>query len=179
MAYHPAKNPRELPSVDTLRSLFEVREDGELVSRVDRRGVKAGQVLGGKTFEGYKYVRVLGEAIFAHRVVFAITHGRWPDGPLDHINRIRHDNRPENLRENTSGGNGHNKTTTGVCNYKGVSKYKRIDKFQAQISHQGKRVHLGYFDDEELAALAYDTAAIRFYGEFASLNSSADKTTNV
>jgi len=40
----------------------------------------------------------------------------------------------------------------------------------ARISHNGKRIFLGYFDDLEEAARAYDAAAIKLHGEFATLN---------
>lgn len=40
-------------------------------------------------------------ALSAHRVVFALVHGRWPENEVDHINRDRTDNRPCNLRDVT------------------------------------------------------------------------------
>ena len=34
----------------------------------------------------------------AHRVIWALVHGEWPEGQIDHINGVRDDNRLENLR---------------------------------------------------------------------------------
>lgn len=43
-------------------------------------------------------------------------------------------------------------------------------KWTASIHVDGRHIHLGYFDDEIAAAYAYDAAAIRYQGEFASPN---------
>ena len=37
----------------------------------------------------------------AHRIVFAMLHGRWPENELDHANRASSHNAPLNLREAT------------------------------------------------------------------------------
>ena len=52
--------------------------------------------------------------------------------------------------------------------YRGVCRNR--DKWQAVIWVQGKRKYLGTFKDEELAAKAYDAAAIEYRGARASLN---------
>ena len=49
--------------------------------------------------------------------------------------------------------------------FRGVTFCKRQNKWLAQI-----RFHLGYFSDEKLAARAYDKAAKRLYGKFATPN---------
>jgi hypothetical protein len=40
----------------------------------------------------------------------------------------------------------------------------------ARIGFEKKEIHLGYFRSEIEAAKAYDRAAIKYHGEFASLN---------
>jgi hypothetical protein len=54
--------------------------------------------------------------------------------------------------------------------YRGVSFSKRKGKWFATIRHNGKKIWLGYFDDELSAARAYDEAAKKHHGEFARLN---------
>ena len=46
----------------------------------------------------------------------------------------------------------------GTSRYRGVSWYKRDGKWQAQLRVDGKEQHLGYFEDEEAAARAWDDA---------------------
>lgn len=44
-------------------------------------------------------IKIKGKQYKAHRLVFAYFNGKFPNGEIDHINRIRTDNRIENLRE--------------------------------------------------------------------------------
>jgi len=48
--------------------------------------------------------------------------------------------------------------------YRGVSLLKQTGKWHAQINVGGKQLHLGFFASEELAARAYDRAAIYKHG---------------
>lgn len=54
--------------------------------------------------------------------------------------------------------------------YKGVYWNKYAAKWRSLIARDGKRYHLGYFDDETDAARAYDAAAQEWLGELAYLN---------
>lgn len=92
----------------------------------------------------------------------------------DHINGDGLDNRRDNLRSASQSQNLGNrrKTTPGSSQFKGVSWSRPRSKWQVQIQQDGRRPRLGrhYFDDEVVAALAYDAAARRLFGEFAALN---------
>lgn len=91
---------------------------------------------------------------------------------VDHVNRNGLDNRRQNLRFVTNSQNCWNRI--GVQNttskYKGVSWDRRRIKWRAKIVHNGKIYHIGRFDSEEEAALAYNKKAIELYGEYACLN---------
>jgi group I intron endonuclease len=52
----------------------------------------------------------------------------------------------------------------------GVSLYKLRNKWKASIKKDGKLKHLGNFTNEILAAVKYDLAAKKYYGENAKLN---------
>lgn len=47
---------------------------------------------------GYVQVQINKVLYKAHRLAWFLYHGAWPDGEIDHINRVRDDNRIENLR---------------------------------------------------------------------------------
>jgi hypothetical protein len=91
---------------------------------------------------------------------------------IDHINGDGLDNRKSNLRaclnsQNTLNRKMSSKNTSG---FKGV--HKSRDRFRACIRANGKRFHLGYYKSPELAAVAYDDAAVIHCGEFAKTNKS-------
>jgi hypothetical protein len=54
--------------------------------------------------------------------------------------------------------------------YKGVSWNKQRKKFEAYIMENYKKIHLGFFDIADDAANVYNSAAIKYFGEFAKLN---------
>ena len=68
---------------------------------------------------------------------------------IDHINRDSTDNRIENLRVLTNQQNQFNR------NAKGYHWNKQRNKWRAQIRINGKVKHLGYFDKEQDATIAY------------------------
>ncbi len=96
-----------------------------------------------------------------------------PEGMVcDHINHNRLDNRRCNLRICTLAQNGYNRlpNTTGTSRYKGVHRHKQVRKWVAEIQYKNHSIHIGCFDYEQDAAIAYDDMAIRLFGEFACLN---------
>jgi hypothetical protein len=97
-----------------------------------------------------------------------------PEGKIvDHINHNGLDNRRANLRIVTIEQNTWNKRKkSGNCSsrYKGVSWQKSSGRWKAIIVYRGKWIFIGYFDDEVLAAKAYDAKAQELFGEYAALN---------
>jgi HNH endonuclease len=92
---------------------------------------------------------------------------------IDHRDGDGLNNQRENLRPATRSQNewGACHKRRGVSSvYRGVSWYSRDKKWLSYIHVSGKGKHLGYFLSEEDAARAYDTAARKYFGEFASPN---------
>lgn len=96
---------------------------------------------------------------------------------VDHKNRIKTDNRCENLRICTRSQNAMNTIAKGRSEYLGVTilnKKKRSGEkemvISAHIRINKKQRCLGVFNTEIDAAMAYDNAARSHHGEFAKLN---------
>lgn len=94
-------------------------------------------------------------------------------GIIDHINGDGLDNRRENLRVCSCAQNAQNKmkgtTRTFSSKYKGVTIHKK-GRWQSGIYVNKKHVFLGLFVSEKDAALAYDVAAKKYFGEYARPN---------
>jgi len=108
----------------------------------------------------------------AHRLAFVYMTDDFPPNQIDHINGKTDDNRWSNLRictqsQNKANSGKHKNNTSG---YKGVCWRKDNKKWTAGICHEGKRFHLGFFDDKEDAAMAYNKAAVELHGEFYHTN---------
>jgi len=92
---------------------------------------------------------------------------------FDHRNRDGLDNQKHNLRPATCRQNSANMSkckTPSSSKYKGVYFDKQHQRYRARIFPNNKAVHLGLFKRERDAALAYDAAAKKIFGEFACLN---------
>jgi hypothetical protein len=91
---------------------------------------------------------------------------------VDHINCDPLDNRKCNLRTCTRHENLLNRRVVPNTSskYKGVTWYKPYKKWRAMIGYKKKPMHIGYFDSEIDAAISYNDAAIKYFGEFANLN---------
>jgi hypothetical protein len=96
-----------------------------------------------------------------------------PSGVLiDHQNRDTLDNRKGNLRFCSASQNGANRSvrSNNTSGFKGV--YWKSDrcKWRAMTRASGKPIHIGDFSSAQEAALAYDAAAVKLFGEFALTN---------
>lgn len=99
----------------------------------------------------------------------------WP--LVDHVNGNGLDNRRVNIRPATSSQNSMNRRvrSDSRSGLKGVYRRKQrdgswADRWAAHIQVEGRRVNLGNYPSPVDAALAYDAAAARHFGEFARLN---------
>jgi len=134
-------------------------------SKRTRAGDEAGAM---NKVTGYRHVRFQGKLIATHRVVFAMTHGRWPRETIDHINGIRLDNRPINLREATAREQAMNKglQSNNKSGVPGVSFYKRVKLWSASIQIDGLKKHLGFYESKDEACEVRLLAEQMIFGAF-------------
>lgn len=86
----------------------------------------------------------------------------------DGLNNQRNNLRPATSQQNHQGFK--SKAAGKTSKFRGVSWRKERQKWRGHIQVDGKFVHLGSFKNEEDAARAYDAAARKYFGEFASPN---------
>ncbi len=91
---------------------------------------------------------------------------------VDHINGNTLDNRKSNLRLCSVRDNIRNRklNKNNKSGYKGVSWDIKANKWRARIMINRKEKHLGTFGNKVDAAKCYDSASIKYFGEFGKLN---------
>ena len=144
-------------------------EGGNLISLYNSRSRKIGSIVGCKHNEGYLTCLHKGKTYKVHRIIYLLTHKTCPY-IVDHINGIKDDNRPENLRPASLSDNSCNSVhrvnnTSGV---KGIHKLKDGSGYQASITRQRKRTFLGLFKTIEEAKKCIESARKTMHGEFAN-----------
>lgn len=112
--------------------------------------------------ERNKYVEVQ-----MHGIIVGLKKGQMGD----HVNKNSLDNRLSNLRPCSPP---HNQANTKIrsdntTGYRGI-KRRPSGTWAASIQVNKKAIYIGQFSTPEQAAHAYDAAAIRYCGEFATLN---------
>ena len=122
-------------------------ENGLLKASSGRNKYKRGYCVGHKRVDGYIGIICLGRPLLLHRMIFLYHHKYLPD-TIDHINRVRGDNRIENLRDCTLSENSINSklredNQTGV---KGVNWCNHFGKYVVRVQRDGVRYYLGKFD---------------------------------
>lgn len=91
---------------------------------------------------------------------------------IDHINRNKLDCRKDNLRITNYAVNAQNisKQSNNTSGYRGVWFRKDTNKWVANIKVNYKKISLGCYKDIKDAALAYNEAALKYFGTNAVLN---------
>ena len=131
---------------------------------------------------GYKLTRLDQKTLLRnHHIIWYKMTGVWPKKSVDHINNDPSDNRWVNLRLANEQQQGMNqklqKRRKGK--WKGVHQLPN-GKYSVKIKHNQKNVAgLGCrFTDPREAALAYNYAAERLFGSYATFNLVFDQETN-
>lgn len=159
----------KIPTIERLHELYEV-VDGKLICKVVRPKLAVGQEAGGMRGDGYRRVSIDGQEFATHRVIYAMSIGRWPLLCVDHIDGDILNNCPKNLREATLSQNQLNRVCglIGTSIHKGVQLDRKTGRWVAHVRIAGKYTYLGAFDSELSAAEAARSARLKHHGEFAS-----------
>jgi hypothetical protein len=150
------------------------------VSNLGRvRNASTGKILKeGNMKSGYKNIVLCKEGKtrthFVHRLVASeFLENTENKAYVDHVDHDKSNNCVSNLRWATPAENHmnmHQKRTNVSSQYKGVYWSKQKNKWHASIRLDGKVKHLGFYDEEQDAAQAYNAKALELFGEYAHVN---------
>lgn len=172
---------KEYPSQAELKDYFEYHSDGYFIWKKKTNGkVVIGKKAGRSKVDlnGYSCIWFGNKEYKLHRCIYIYHYGIIPEGYIvDHINPVKssNDNRIENLqllnrKQNVQRKVIDYKMRHTTSNYRGVVYRHKRKSFQAQIGVNGRTIFLGMFKSEDEAAIAYDQAAMIYFGRFATLN---------
>ena len=122
-----ANSKQDLLTKDMLKSLFEYR-DGSLFWRKNPSLKKSFNIIkpaGYKAPNGRFMIRINKRLYYRSHLVFLYHYGCWPKPQVDHINRVKDDDRIENLRVATQSLNSRNKNVYNNTGLKSVYSIKR------------------------------------------------------
>ena len=124
-------------------------------------GMEAGHI---SKSSRYIVIGVDGIKYQAHRLVWLYEYGFMPETGLDHINRVRDDNRLLNLREagkqcNSRNSKVQSNNTSGI---KGVSYDTRRKSWRTYINTNSKNIHIGYYQELSWAVKARWQAEVKY-----------------
>lgn len=148
---------KQIVSLDRINQLLAYDcEMGRFFRKTTTGGRRAGNMAGTQMLSGYRQISVDGVYYFEHRLAWYVTNGYYPEQAVDHINRVRNDNRIANLRLATRSENSQNlsmlcSNTSGI---RGVTFDNVRGLWIAQIKQGGKNIQLGRYETKLEAAAA-------------------------
>ena len=152
---------------ETVKKIFHYdAESGMLLWRNGNgRNVKPWQQANSLNGSGYYAVKIQNKSYRVHRLIWLYVNGKFPDGDIDHKNRIRNDNRLCNLRDVSRSDNcqnislpSHNKS-----GHLGVSWIKSHNCWNVYIKVNKKNKWLGYYKNLDDAVAARKAGEKQYY----------------
>lgn len=128
-------------------------------------GCRAGTV----SVFGYRMITIDKRTYYSGPLAHFYMTGHWPQNEIDHVNRVRSDDRWCNLRPATKGQNAANRPLPKSSKTGARGVYKLGSHFVAHIKIKGRLKHLGCYPTITAASAAYKQAAIKAFGEFANV----------
>lgn len=133
--------------------------------RAGRPGMVAGYL---HKSTGYWVLKIGGVDYRAHRIIWVMWHGEWPEHEVDHDDGDKINNKILNLRPATHLQNTASKKRRVERLYpKGVDLLPG-GRYRAKICVNYKQLSIGVFDTPEEAGAAYLAGAKKYFGNFAS-----------
>ncbi len=116
---------------------------------------------------GYVRLKVLGKVVYAHRIVFLMTHGFLPVY-VDHIDGDPMNNDPSNLRAATPTENNCNRRIgyDNESGFKGIHFDKRSGRWVSSVRKSGLLVRKFFYDIDE-AKQHNKAIRLELHGDFA------------
>lgn len=121
-------------------------ETGAVTWKTSRKKCRAGGAVGNLDSKGYLRAMLLGKEYRLHRVVWFYMTGAWPPAEIDHRNRVRTDNRWDNLRLATVGEQRQNQgvRSDASTGFRGVGYLAHKNVWIARIALNNTRKSLGW-----------------------------------
>lgn len=149
-----------------VKKLFKYEKlTGDFIRLIRRGKEKAGVIAGCINKEtGYRHIGINNVSYKTSRLAFLYVEGYMPEHDVDHKNRIRHDDRWENIRHSTRQCNIRNQgmLCTNTSGIKGVYFDKSRGKWVACIEVDGVKIYLGSFKNKDNAIIARWLAEKKF-----------------
>jgi hypothetical protein len=169
-----------LPKAERVRQVLDYQPDtGVFTWKVRLTNVsRVGSIAGCTNPKGYVNISLDGKTISAARLAWLYVTGEDPGSmEIDHINRVRSDNRFINLRLATRKQNNENigvprNNTTGT---RGVHFASGRNRWEAYIYHNRRRRHIGYFKSKDEAIAARRASELICFTHIAGIGTSATK----
>jgi hypothetical protein len=160
-----------LPSQEELHRFFEYKE-GNLYWKIKTsQRIKIGDKAGHLKTNGYIALKLNNLQYRMHRIIWAYHYSAIPNNlQIDHIDGNKANNKIENLRLATHSQNKSNNKRArcdSKSNILGVCWSKASRKWESHIRKNNKKIHLGYFANQNDAIAARKTAELQYFGEFA------------
>lgn len=119
------------------------------------------------TTDAWGYIKIVVDDVQykGHRLAWFYSYGVWPETHIDHINRVKNDNRMDNLRLATNAENAQNKgmSSKNTSGAKGVTWDASNSKWMAQIAVGGRNYKLGRYSDINDAIAARKEAEDKYH----------------
>lgn len=156
-----------LPDVEELKKMFYL--DSSIPNGLRWNIKPAMRILinspaGGKRQDGYFVTGIARKFYLNHRIIYSIANNvnLLDNQIIDHIDRQPQNNHPNNLRIVTRTENNRNvsKQKNTRSKYIGISFHKVNANYMARITVNKTRIHIGSFNTEKDAAIAYNNYII-------------------